>query len=192
MQVNTLVDTDILAEIGGITSTEDARTLVNAKCDDENRAKFATITNEDAVLKIANAVATMKPEAVWFNGSGPEDHAHVASKALEAGEEFQLKLPGHTCHYDLPEEQGRLVNQTFYIVDEDEHISSLAKKQPRAEAHDYLANNMAGLMAGKTMLVAFWNRGPVGAAPSVPAIMITDSNYVIHSGNILYLSLIHI
>lgn len=185
MQVNTQVN-DILSGIGGIQNVDEARAFIAARCDEANQAKFATITNEEAVLKIANAVALMQPDAVWFNGNTDEDYRWAADRAKETGEEFELSLPGHTCHYDLPEEQGRLVQQTFYIVDEDERISSLAKKQPRSEARDYLAEHMNGIMQGKTMLVAFWNRGPVGAAPAVPAIMITDSAYVIHSGNILY------
>ncbi len=179
-------DRDILTGIGGITDVKAARSLVESKCDDANKAKFATIQTPEAVLKIANAIAVMEPEAVWFNGTSQADHEHAAAQAIENGEEFELRLPGHTCHYDLPEEQGRLVKQTFYIVDEGENVSSLAKKQPREEACDYLAKNMAGIMQGKTMLVALWNRGPIGAAPSVPAIMITDSYYVVHSGNILY------
>lgn len=186
MQLNVHADNDILTRIGGFTDVNEARAFVNDLCDADNQAKFATITNPDAVLKIANGAATMKPDAIWFNGTSAEDHQHVARKSLERGEEFELSLPGHTCHYDLPEEQGRLVNQTFYIVDAGETTSSLAKTQPRAEAHDYLQQNMDGIMTGKTMLVAFWNRGPIGAEPSVPAIMMTDSNYVVHSGNILY------
>ncbi len=186
MQLNTQTQNDILANIGGFLAVEDARAFIESKCDDANKAKFATIRNEDAILKIANAAKMMEPEAIWFNSTSEADHDFVRRGALATGEEFELALPGHTCHYDLPEEQGRLVSQTFYIVDEDEHISTLAKKQPRHEARDYIADNMAGIMKGKTMLVALWNRGPIGAAPSVPAIMLTDSFYVIHSGNILY------
>ncbi|MGB0652760.1 MAG: phosphoenolpyruvate carboxykinase (GTP) [Thermoplasmatota archaeon] len=191
MQLNMQAENDILSGIGGITDVAEARRLVEAKCDDDNKAKFATITNPDAVLKIANAVAMMQPDAVWFNSGSEQDNQTVREGALARGEEFELALPGHTCHYDLPEDQGRLVNQTYYIVDEDEKVSVLAKKQLRGEAHAYIADNMAGVMAGKTMLVSFWNRGPVGAAPAVPAIMITDSYYVVHSGNILYPQVFH-
>ncbi len=186
MQLNIQVENDILSGIGGIRTIEDARRLVESKCDEANKAKFATIANDEAALKIANAIAMLRPEAVWFNSGSEEDLEAVRQGSLAQGEEFELGLPGHTCHYDLPEDQGRLVNQTFYIVDEDERVSVLAKKQPRPEAHTYIAENMAGIMEGKTMLVSMWNRGPIGAPPSVPAIMITDSYYVVHSGNILY------
>ncbi len=185
MQAQTQVQ-DILSGIGGFQTVDEARTFVESKCDDANKAKFATIQNQDAILKIANAAAMMQPDAIWFNGTSEEDQQFVRDGAKKTGEEFELALPGHTCHYDLPEEQGRLMSQTFYIVDEDENISTLAQKQPRTEAHQYIADTMTGIMQGKTMLVALWNRGPIGAAPSIPAIMLTDSFYVVHSGNILY------
>jgi len=56
----------------------------------------------------------------------------------------------------------------------------------RSEAYDYIKTHYTGIMKGKAMTVSFWNRGPVGAKAAVPAIMITDSFYVVHSGNILY------
>ncbi len=186
MQVDTQIQNDILAATGGIQTVDEARKLIESLCDEPNRAKFATLSNEDAILKIANAAQLMQPKAIWFNSGSEADFGYARQGALLRGEEFELALPGHTCHYDLPEEQGRLMSQTYYIVDEDERISSMANKQPRDEAREYIAQHMAGVMQDKTMLVCFWNRGPVGAAPSVPAIMITDSFYVVHSGNILY------
>lgn len=186
MQLTIDADRDILAGIGGITDVDAANEMIESKCDEANKKKFARIQTPAAVLKIANAVAMMRPDAVWFNSGSEADAQFVRDGALAAGEEFELSLPKHTCHYDLPEDQGRLVDQTFYIVDEDERVSVLAKKQLRDEARSYIDENMAGVMEGKTMLVSFWNRGPVGAAPSIPAIMITDSFYVVHSGNILY------
>jgi len=177
---------EILADVGGITSVDEAKKLIESKCDEANIAKFRTIANEDAIIKIANAASMMQPENIWFNSGNDEDVATAREKAIENGEEFKLALPDHTCHYDLPEDQARLVKQTYYIVNEDEDISVLAKKQVRSEAHAYVKENMTGIMKGKTMTVSIWNRGPVGAKAAIPAIMITDSYYVVHSGNILY------
>ncbi len=177
---------DILSGIGGISSIAEAQKLFDEKCDQENREKIASITNEEALVKIANAISLLKPESVWINSANEKDLAHAKAMAQQNGEEFALKLDEHTCHFDLPEDQARLVKQTFYIVNEDEDISVLAKKMIRSEAYDYIENTMGGIMQGKTMLVSFWNRGPVGAKASIPAIMITDSFYVVHSGNILY------
>ncbi|NIR49175.1 phosphoenolpyruvate carboxykinase, partial [candidate division KSB1 bacterium] len=91
-------------------------------------------------------------------------------------------IKDHTIHYDLPQEQGRLVNQTFYIVNEGEQTSSIAKTQLRSEALDYIKNYMKGIMKGLTMYVSFLNRGPVGAEAAIPAIMISSSCYVQTSG----------
>jgi len=177
---------DILANVGRIASFDEAISLIESKCDEVNIAKFRTIANEDAIMKIANAASMMQPDSIWFNSGSTDDAAWAKNQAIEAGEEFKLALPNHTCHYDLPEDQARLVKQTFYIVNENEDVSVLARKQIRSEAHTYIKENMTGIMKGKTMAVSIWNRGPVGSKAAIPAIMITDSFYVVHSGNILY------
>jgi phosphoenolpyruvate carboxykinase (GTP) len=41
-------------------------------------------------------------------------------------------------------------------------------------------------MRGKTMMVGFYSRGPLGAQGAIPALEITSSAYVIHSADILY------
>lgn len=177
---------DILANVGSITTFDEARELIESKCDEENITKFRTIENDYVIMKIANAASMMAPDAIWINSGSKEDLKWAMEKAIETGEEFRLALPNHTCHYDLPEDQARLVNQTYYIVNEDEDISVLAKKEIRSEALAYIKEHLTGIMKGKIMLVSFWNRGPVGAKAAIPAIMITDSFYVVHSGNILY------
>jgi len=177
---------DILSGIGKLSSIEEARALFAEKCDDANLAKINRIQNEEALIKIANAAAMMQPDSIWINSGDEVSFQEAREGAVAAGEEKEINLDMHTVHYDLPEDQARLVNQTFYIVNEDEAISSLAKKQLRSDAYEYLEDTMVGIMKGKKMLVSFWNRGPVGAKAAIPAIMITDSYYVVHSGNILY------
>ncbi|PIE90221.1 MAG: phosphoenolpyruvate carboxykinase (GTP) [Acidobacteria bacterium] len=176
---------NILSGIGGVKTIEEAKKIFQEKCDAANLARINTITNEEALMQIANAAAMMQPDSIWINGGDEAAFEEARQGALDNGEEKKIKF-GHTIHYDLPEDQARLVKQTFYIVNEDEDISSLAKKQLRSEAYDYLKEHMPGIMKGKKMLVSFWNRGPVGAKAAIPAIMITDSYYVVHSGNILY------
>jgi phosphoenolpyruvate carboxykinase (GTP) len=65
-------------------------------------------------------------------------------------------------------------------------VSTLAKKMLKAEALAYIRQTMVGIMAGKTMFVGFYNRGPIGAQASIPGLMISSSAYVLHSANILY------
>ena len=43
-------------------------------------------------------------------------------------------MENHTIHYDLKEEQGRIIDRTYYIANPDEIVSSLANKTLRDEA----------------------------------------------------------
>jgi phosphoenolpyruvate carboxykinase (GTP) len=95
-------------------------------------------------------------------------------------------MKNHTIHFDLKDEQGRIIDRTYYIINEGEEISSLAKKKVRGEAIEEIRTHMTGIMRGKTMIVGFYSRGPAGAPVSNPAIEITSSAYVTHSAEILY------
>jgi len=177
---------DILAEVGGVRTIDEARRVFAASLDAANAAKIAKISTADALVKIANAITMCAPDRVFIIGSGPQDAEACRRMSLEAGEECPLAMKDHTLHFDLPEDQGRMVDQTYYITNENEEVSSLAKKMLRAEALEYIRATMAGIMKGKTLLVGFYNRGPVGAQGSIPALMISSSAYVLHSANILY------
>jgi phosphoenolpyruvate carboxykinase (GTP) len=177
---------DILADLGGVKSVGQARSLFEKKMDKDNLAKIGTIKNEEVLIRIANAIGMCDPDSVYINGDSEQERTYVREMALKNGEEEKIGYEDHTVHFDLPEDQGRLVSQTFYIVNEGEETSVLAKKQLRAEAHQYLKENMVGIMKGKTMIVGFYNRGPIGAKAAIPGLMITSSFYVIHSGNVLY------
>jgi phosphoenolpyruvate carboxykinase (GTP) len=95
-------------------------------------------------------------------------------------------MTGHTIHYDLKEEQGRIIDRTYYIVNPDESVSSLANKILRDDALNDVREKMGGIMKGFTMLVGFYNRGPIEAPVANPALEITSSAYVMHSADILY------
>lgn len=177
---------DILSAIGGINSIDAARDLFKEKVDSENLEKLSKIKTEAALLKIANAIAVCQPDRVMVLVGTKEDEDFVKKYSIEKGEETSLAIDGHTIHFDLPEDQGRMVNQTFYIVNEDEKISSMAKRELRSESHAYIAKKMTGIMNGKILFVGFYSRGPVGAKASIPAIEISSSTYVLHSAALLY------
>ncbi len=177
---------DILSDVGGIKSIDEARNLFKEKLNQEHLARLEKIKNEEALLKIANAIALCQPDDVYISTGSPEDMAKVRQMSIEKGEESPLAMKDHTIHFDLPEEQGRIIDRTFYIVNEGEKTSVLAKKMIRNEAHAYVKENMTGIMKGKTMLIGFFSRGPAGAKMALPALEITSSTYVMHSGDILY------
>jgi phosphoenolpyruvate carboxykinase (GTP) len=177
---------DILTDIGGIDTLVEAKTLFEARCNQEDVAKLDKIANEEALLKIANAISMTGPDAVFVNTGSDEDVQRIREMSLEKGEERPLAMKGHTIHFDLAEEQARIIDRTFYIVNPDEKVSVLAKKTLRDEAHEYVKTHMTGIAKGKTLLVGFFSRGPIGAQAAIPALEITTSTYVMHSANILY------
>jgi phosphoenolpyruvate carboxykinase (GTP) len=177
---------DILAKVGGIKTLSEAKALFGARCDQETVAKLSKIANEEALLKIANAIAMTDPDAVFVNTGSDADVQKVREMSLEKGEERPLAMKGHTIHFDLAQEQARIIDRTYYIVNKGEETSVLAKSILRGEAHEYVKTHMTGIAKGMTLLVGFFNRGPIGAPAAIPALEITTSTYVMHSANILY------
>ncbi len=177
---------DILLAAGGIDEIGKAQEVFATKLNKENLEKIAKIKTEQALLKIANAIVLCRPDYVFINTGSEEDLIRIRKHAIAKKEEQKLAKEGHTIHYDLPEDQARLVKQTFYIVNEDESMNSLAKSIPRREAKEYIESAMPGIMEGMTMIVGFYSRGPVGAEAAIPAIEISSSAYVLHSAEILY------
>jgi phosphoenolpyruvate carboxykinase (GTP) len=177
---------EILAVVGGITTITGAQKVFAENLDAVNSKKLALIKNEEALIKVANAIAMCRPDSVFVNTGSAADVQWIREYSLKQGEEKKLAKAGHTIHFDLPEDQARLVNQTFYIINEGEKMSSLAKTVLRHEASEYVKKYMPGIMQGKTLIVGFYSRGPVGAEAAFPAIEISSSGYVLHSAEILY------
>ncbi len=177
---------DIATELGGITTLEAAEQLFEKKMDGENLAKLGKIKNPDILTKIANAIAICEPDSVFIDTGSEADRQFIRELSLKKGEESKLPMDGHTIHYDLKDEQGRIIDRTFYIYNEGEEVSSLGLKKDRAEALADVKDKMTGIMNGKVMMVGFFMRGPVGAPAANPAVEITSSTYVMHSAGILY------
>jgi phosphoenolpyruvate carboxykinase (GTP) len=177
---------DIVSELGGIKTPEAAQEILKAKMDAANQDKLRQIKNPEILKKMANAVVMCEPDAVFIATGSEEDRQFVRDLSLEKGEESTLSMEGHTIHYDLKEEQGRIIDRTFYIHNEGEEVNSLAQKKDRAEALDDIRDKMTGIMKGKLMMVGFYMRGPVGAPAANPAVEISSSTYVMHSADILY------
>ncbi len=177
---------DILTEIGGIRTLEGARTLFETRCGPKDVAKLDKIGNEEALLKIANAISMTDPDAVFVNTGSDADLRRVRIMALAKGEECPVAMRDHTLHFDLPQEQARIIDRTYYIVNPGEETSVLAKSILRDEGYEYVKAKMTGIARGMTLLVGFFSRGPIGARAAIPALEITTSTYVMHSANILY------
>ncbi len=177
---------DIVMEVGGVTTYEGAMQLFEQRLSQNQLDKIKRMKNQAVLLKLANAIAMCEPDDVFINTGSKTDRKYIQDMCLQKGEEAKLAMDGHTIHFDLKEEQGRIIDRTFYIANPGENISSLANKMLRAEALEVVKKGMSGIMKGKTMIVGFYMRGPVGAPVSNPAVEITSSGYVSHSAEILY------
>ncbi len=177
---------DIVVHIGGITTFEAAMRLFENRLDEKNLSRIQEIKNPEVAVKIANSIAMCEPETIFINTGSESDRAYIREMALKNGEEANLPMDGHTIHFDLKDEQGRIIDRTYYISNEGEDISSLANKMDRAKALIDIRDKMTGIMSGKTMIVGFYMRGPIGSPASNPALEITSSGYVSHSAEILY------
>ena len=177
---------DLVTEIGGITTLEDANKVFESKMDETHLARLKEIKTERVLLKIANALKMVDPDEVFVNTGSEEDRAFIRELALKKGEESTLPMKDHTIHYDLKEEQGRIIDRTFYIETPGEEISSLANKKSREEALEEVKQHMVGIGKGKLMMVGFYVRGPIGAPAADPALEMSTSTYVLHSAELLY------
>jgi phosphoenolpyruvate carboxykinase (GTP) len=177
---------DIAQVLGRVETIAAAQQLFEKRLDAGNLAKIQQITTPAILVKIANAIAMCDPSAIFVNTGTMDDRAWIKRHALEKGEEKSLPMPEHTIHYDLKQEQGRIIDRTFYIVDPDEAVSSLALKKLRQDALEEIQREMTAIMQGKTMIIGCYVRGPVGSPVSNPALEITSSAYVSHSAEILY------
>ncbi len=177
---------DILTDIGGVKGVAEVDRVLRESMDDTEFAKIQKIKNPTARLKIANAIALGQPDKVLVNTGSDQDVQRIRELCLTQGEERTLAIPGHTLHYDLAEEQARIVDRTFYIANPDEKVSSLANRIDRQVAYDYVKEHMVGVMKGMILVIGFYSRGPVGAVAAIPAIEATTSLYVCHSAELLY------
>jgi phosphoenolpyruvate carboxykinase (GTP) len=177
---------DIVTELGGIKDLKAARRVFKEKMDAANLGKLKRIQNSDVLKKIANTIVLCDPDSIFIDTGSEADRQFIRKLALKNGEESRLPMEGHTIHFDLKEEQGRIIDRTYYLYNEGEEVNSLALKKQRAEALEDIRDKMAGIMRGKIMMVGFYLRGPVGAPASNPALEISSSAYVLHSADILY------
>ena len=78
---------DILNHIGGVKSAEEVEKVFRDSMDNDNFQKIQRIKNEEARLKIANAIIMGQPDDVFVNTGTPEDKQFIIDLSLKKGEE---------------------------------------------------------------------------------------------------------
>lgn len=177
---------DIVQKIGGIPNLAAAAQLFEERLSGEHLKRIQQVRHAEVILKIANAIAMCQPDQVFVNTGSEADRQFIRDLAIKNGEETTLPMEKHTIHFDLKQEQGRIIDRTFYIKNADENISSLALSLERSAALEDIEKKMSGIMQGQTMMIGFYMRGPIGAPVSNPALEISSSGYVLHSAELMY------
>ena len=159
---------------------------LSEKLNDGSREKLAALANPKLHGFIADAVELCRPGSVFVCSDSAEDIEFVRRQAVEAGEEVQLAIEGHTCHFDGYNDQARDKANTKYLVPPGmklgSGLNSVAKDEGLAEVRRLLEGSMKGM----TAIVRFFCLGPTDSEFSVLGVQVTDSFYVAHSEDLLY------
>ena len=78
---------DILEVVGGIHTKAEADAVFEKALSKEHLDKLSKIKNEEARLKIANAIALCKPKEVFIHTGSKADMEWVRQYSLKKGEE---------------------------------------------------------------------------------------------------------
>ena len=151
-----------------------------------NQEKLKNLNNEHIIAKVKEAIELCKPGKVTVITDSKEDIAYVRKLALAVGEEKELKMEGHTIHFDGYYDQARDKGHTKYLLSEEVNWGLGVNYIEKDKGHEEVYSFLDGSMAGKEMLVRFFSLGPTNSLFSLKALQITDSAYVAHSEDLLY------
>ena len=160
--------------------------ILKEKLTTENYNKLMSVNNLKIHEFVADAVELTNPATVFVCTDSKKDVDYVRRMAVESGEEKPLETPGHTYHFDGPEDQGRDREITKYLVPKTETLSKALNQIEREQGLAEVRGLLKNAMKGRTMILRFLSLGPAGSVFSVPCVQITDSWYVAHSEDLLY------
>jgi len=162
--------------------------LLEKKLTAEGYNKLMAVDNAKIHHFVADAIELANPAEVFVCTDSEQDVKHVREMAVKSGEENPLQTPGHTSHFDGPNDQGRDREITKYLVPKTETLSKALNQIEREEGLAEIRGLLKGSMKGRTMILRFLSLGPAGSVFSVPCVQATDSWYVAHSEDLLYRS----
>jgi phosphoenolpyruvate carboxykinase (GTP) len=162
--------------------------LLKEKLTSENYNRLMVLDNPKMHEFIADAIELTGADSVTVLTDSQEDRKYLQTQAIKKGEEIQLDVDGHTCHFDGYNDQARDKARTKYLLpagsDLGASLNSIEKQAGTEEVRSFLKDSMVG----REMLVCFFCLGPLDSEFSIPCVQITDSPYVAHSESILYRS----
>ena len=160
--------------------------FLKTRMDKANFDKLAGLENPSAYEFLAEFVKLMNPKSIFIRTDSSQDIEYIRKRALELGEEKQLRSKGNTIHFDGVLDQARDKKNTKYLLKEGESFGQYINSTDREKGLEEVKGLLKGTMAGREMFVCFFCLGPLDSEFSILAMQITDSSYVAHSEDILY------
>ena len=107
--------------------------LFRKKMTEEQYQKLEQIQNDKIHSFIADSIELCQPDSVFVATDSDEDTAHIREMAINTGEEKELKVTGHTIHFDGMNDQGRDRTVTRYLVPETDSLSKALNQIEREQ-----------------------------------------------------------
>ncbi|HEY82076.1 MAG TPA: phosphoenolpyruvate carboxykinase (GTP) [Dehalococcoidia bacterium] len=160
---------------------------LQARTSQDDYRKLCALDNPKVHQAIAEAAELCNPDRVFICSDTPDEIAHIRNMAIVSREESAaLATPGHTFHFDGPQDQGRDRGVTRFLVPKGDSLSKALNQIDRDEGLAEVKGLLRDAMKGRTMIVRFLTLGPASSPFTVHCLECTDSWYVAHSVDLLY------
>lgn len=160
--------------------------ILKRKCRKGHFERLTSIPNKEVIEFISKYVALCNPDSVFVRTDSEEDAEYIRNKAIENGEEYKLKIEGHTVHFDGYFDQARDKRNTKFLIEKGMEFGKGLNVVEREKGLEEIHYLMKDIMKGKELFILFLCLGPVNSEFSLYAVQLTDSAYVAHSEDILY------
>ena len=159
--------------------------MLEKRLSKEHFQKLISIDNPELHRFVVEYVELCNPDTIFVYADTEEDRAVIRRAAIEAGEERERALEGHTIHFDGYRDQARDKENTRFLLPKGTDLGSNINSIEREGGLQEVRSILKGLMQGQTLYVRFFCLGPTKSAFSIPAVQLTDSPYVAHSEDLL-------
>lgn len=161
--------------------------VLRQKLSQTDYEELSAITNPLVHSFIAKANDLCNPESIFVCSDSAEDIEHIRNQAIATGEEkANMKLSGHTVHFDGMHDQGRDRQATKYLIPKGVTLSKALNQIDRQEGLEEVRGLLRDSMKDRAMIVRFVSLGPPHSIFTILGLQCTDSWYVAHSETLLY------
>jgi phosphoenolpyruvate carboxykinase (GTP) len=160
---------------------------LQAKTSQENYDRLSAIDNPEVHRAVYESAELCNPDTIFICSDTPDEVAYIRNMAIVTREESAaLAIPGHTFHFDGPNDQGRDRNVTKLLVPKGDTLNDALNQIEREEGLTEVHGLCKDSMKGRTMIVRFLTLGPADSLFTIYCLECTDSWYVAHSVDLLY------